>query len=122
MSRTCQATFTEAILSSRPASTAASALPHGQSRIAPAGNLGDLQAGAREARSLGGQLEAEPQRVVHHAGQRADLQPHAGDLRVAHALGHGVHHALDDRELVHRAVSFLVLLALLALLAGWGAD
>src|SRR5215471_10862337 len=70
---------------------------------APGGRLGDLQSGAREPGALGGQVEAEPDRVRHHAGQRADFQVHAGDLGAGQPLGDGVHHAFGDRQFVHAA-------------------
>src|SRR5215467_2083642 len=67
------------------------------------GRLGDLQPGARQAGALGGQVEAEPDRVRHHAGQRADLQVHAGDRGAGQLLRDGVHHAFGDRQFVHAA-------------------
>src|SRR6266699_6566030 len=68
---------------------------------APGGGFDDLQTRALQAGPLGDQVEAEPHRVGDDAGQRPDLQLHGGDRGARHALGHGRHHALGDRELVH---------------------
>ena len=79
--------------SSSPCTTATSALPHGQSRIRsgaagggsagaaadPPGDLADLQPGTVEVGALAGEVEAEAHGVGHDAGERADLEPHAGD-------------------------------------------
>src|SRR5215472_6632131 len=80
-------------------------LEAGAAGPAPAlgGRLGDLQPGPRQAGALGGQVEAESDRVRHHAGQRADLQVHAGDRGAGQLLRDGVHHAFGDRQFVHTA-------------------
>src|SRR5215468_7278827 len=77
----------------------------GAACAAPAlgGRLADLQPGAFHSGALGGHVEAEPDRVRHHAGQRADLQVHEGDLRAGQPLRDGVDHALGDRQFVHAA-------------------
>src|SRR5215472_4345949 len=68
---------------------------------APGGRLGDVQLRPGQAGSLGSQVEAEADRVGHHAGQRADLQVDPGDLGARQPLRHRLDHAFRDRQLVH---------------------
>src|SRR3954470_20588214 len=64
--------------------------------------LVDLEGRPRQRGAGGHQLEAEPHRVRHDAREPAHPQPDARHRRTSRALGDRLHHALRDRELVHR--------------------
>src|SRR4051794_33646035 len=70
----------------------------------PAGGLGDAQLGAGQRGAVGDQVEAEAQRVGDDAREAADVQPDHRDPGVPRPRQDGVHHALADRELVHRGL------------------
>src|SRR6201999_116442 len=79
----------------------------GNERLSAAGTLalgfrlGDLQVGPGQRGALGGQVEAEPERVRDHPGQRADLDPDRGDPPTREPLGDPVDQAFGNGRLVH---------------------
>lgn len=69
--------------------------------VGPTGDLHHIETRALEQRPLRAHVEAEADRVRHHARELADLERHGSDPGLGEPFGHGRHDALGDRHLVH---------------------